>query len=327
MSWKCRRYRKLIDQAYAGSLDHASRRDLEKHAAGCQACSSYWTASQQLLEYNQQWREMKQRSSSVEVPAGLNNRIILAIREEAAKQGLPVNTAVHVSMQATQNRPIAWNRYASVAAAVLLLLVGWQILAPRLQNARTGNELAVIDAAGNSISTATRQSVVDQKAGYPTEKTVFGASDWRLFSGNFADVIAPCTSISDYGGATSIAGDPSITENANSSEAFQPADELDGQDLLVMLDQATAIRIYKRLLPSEQTLILAAYPNEDAARQYDVAKTDLTSCVTPFRIEIIKIDQLPTLINGFTGDMLVQTIESSLRDNDGLSWIMILIGA
>jgi hypothetical protein len=318
MTWKCRKYRSLIDHSFEGPLDHASRQDLDHHLAGCQSCSHYEQASNKLVQYTLQWRGQQAQQGECEVPAGLNGRIMDAIRLESTGSE---------SRRTTGVRPLAWSRYAGVAAALLLLFIGWQVFLPRMQNARAEHELAILDSAGHATVPASQETSNGQKAGDPTEKTAFGASNWQLFSGNFAQAMAPCINAGDTSSTTTTGGNATSTDTTSSSEAYLPTDAREYQDLLGLLDQAAAIRIYTRRLPVQQTLILAAFPAEDAARQYDQAKDDLASCTTPFRIEIIKIDDLPALIEGFSGSMLDQSIDSGLRSNGGLSWIMILMGA
>jgi hypothetical protein len=313
MIGKCRKYRRMMEQALDAKLDPSARHALDEHLAVCPDCQHLARAWARIGDYDLAWRQHR-AGLNAELPDGAQERIMAAIRSDAANWGQP---EVIVGTGAKQDhtgwaRP--WGRLAGVAVAVLLLVVGWRFMMPA-QTAAPADSIQT--DADMVISAGTTAGTAKSSEKYGTGQDAEGNEAWHAYTGSVATALAP--SVTDQFGQTEATA-KNGTENSLRTN-------LCSESLQKVINEAVAARVYTRQSPTPQTLVLLACQAADAERFYDQAKMSLTSCETPFRIEIIRIGDLPARVDGFSAILLTQTVEASLLTNDDLSWVMILIGA
>jgi hypothetical protein len=296
MSWICRRYREMIlNQTLDARSDSKSRHKLEQHLSHCPHCRAFSQNTQDWFAFRDDWRAQKEKAEPSE---GFPDRIIAAIRQEAAQQSL--QAAIPAKRP---GRMIYLNRAAGIAVAALLVVAGIQLLAPKK---------ALNTADGTSLGEQAMSTQANVKTASTTEpiKYIFSSApgSWQIYGGSLSGkAVADCTA----------------------SGARE--DGFSYEEIIRLLGQPVSLHIFTRqtdALANESQnqpsiLILAEYPSDAAAQMAEQVKLSLSSCETPVRIEIIRIDDLPTLVSGLDSDTLA---ELSAHRADASSWILILIG-
>jgi hypothetical protein len=316
MSKTCETLEKLIPDYLEGVLDGRNRIILEKHLASCADCRV-------CLDLQREWLSRRDAFIAATdipaVPVGLNDRIMTQVRAESATLAAGTNRRFLPGF----HRPFIWRSLAGTAAAFLLLFAVWQLL-PRLATASTSRKSADNEMTYTGEAASQDLSGKENITAAAKGNTETGADTWAIYRGDLRDLqAADCIfGLKNITPATT-AGQVPTQNNPVSNTAADVSNDT-AAAIMNILNESKVIRIMTRSTPPAQTLILAAFSDDEITAKMDLAQNALASCETPFQIEIIRTDDLPALLAKLGKTLYDKAFEQPAPES---SWIFILIGA
>lgn len=303
----CRAIEPLLADYLDGNPDQPLRAAVEKHLENCPTC-------RESVRMQQEWLKLRPlveiKDEDRIIPEGMNSRIVSAIRYEAA-----ASKYSETPRRKNWRQPAFWYKAASAAAAVILLVAFFQIIQNfGSQNATRDTKSAVDQLAsdfGSENATAGPTANAGSSDAVTGKTSLEGiAGSWQIYSGSFAELpAAEC--LFDVKATT--AGSVPSTDTANQPETM----------IFDLLNGAEDLRILTGVENTQNTLILAAYNSADISAKAEQIKIALATCINPVRIEIIKPEDMPELLNSLGPDLYAKVFDQALPSS---SWILILIG-
>ncbi len=290
MPRKCQSILPLLPEYLDEVLTDRDRQRVEQHLKDCAACRAE-------LAIQREW--LKTRSlflPETTAPTGLNERIMAAVLAEHTNPQVILLSAKRTE----RNKFWKWQTLTATAAALLLIIAVWQ-LAPLFLFTKAGSAATFADAS--DLTGFNPESATGESDGMTTSicGTYRGSGDWLPY---------PPPEISAKGYFESIFAQDAANFNAGA---------LDG-----ILADAQDIRYFSRDANGMESLIMAAYSQEEIDSRMIGIKNALTPCETPIQIEIIRREDLRGKLDSI--DQTLYDIAFPVPPTQS-SWIFILIGA
>lgn len=303
----CEKIEALLIDYLDGNLDQSLYDTVDSHLKDCERCRNSLKLQLEWLKYRPL---VALQDEAREIPEGMNSRIMAAIRFEAASREARKESPVKLL-----RRPGIWYKAASVAAAVILLVAviqvfhgfNWQRASLETKSA-SGQVSSDNSAEIANDSTAT---VFGTNAGVTGKTSLEGLSGgWQTYSGSLSELPS---------------ADCLFSKDASTEESIPGTDNPDPTNPMIfdLLNDSEDLRILISTGNPEKSLILAAYQTSSIEKKAEEIKIALPTCATPVRIEIIKYEDLPGLLNALGPDLYASVLE---RSSSSSSWILILIG-
>lgn len=303
----CEKIEALLIDYLDDNLDQSLRDTFDSHLKDCERCRNRLKLQQEWLKYRPL---VALGDEDREIPEGMNSRIMAAIRYEAASREERKESPVKLL-----RRPGIWYKAASVAAAVILLVAVFQVF----HSFNMQRDSLQTKAASGQVSPDYSAEIANDSKGtvYVTNGAVTGkaglegiSGGWQTYSGSLSELpSADCLFSRDAATEESVPG----TDIANPTNPM----------IFDLLNDSEDLRILTSTGNPEKSMILAAYQSSAAEKKAEQIKVALPTCATPVRIEIIKYEELPELLNALGPDLYASVLE---RSSSSLSWILILIG-
>ncbi len=295
---RCADFMALLPEYIDDELALSDRIRLEEHLAQCPSCRRELELQQAWLPHRHALTEAFEKRV---VPAGLNDRIMSAVRAE------------HATPHYMRWLTVSWRRsayrLAGAAAMVVLLLVALRLYQGiGMASATTTAARYSLTKAGNNLSDQAIAPVSGSQelnAGTGSNgKSAGTAAGWLVYNGSLANLDDDCVTVE------------SAAAQATAKRDLLPA-------IQTAISQARILRILTKAGPPSQTLILTAWPSAEAESQLAALKNAFATCENTPRIEIIKAGDLPAKLNSLETNLYARIFEQPPAE---YVWILILMG-
>ena len=316
--------------------------ELEKHLLSCAQCRKNLEVQRKWLQIQEHYLKPDKAASILtpEEQSELNDKIMRSVRYEASQ-----NMAEKSKKRPFWYQRAFWFQAAGSAALIVLLAVSFRLILqlPALSGAAVRqNDLAEYSAGENpEIAKSADQPDRGKSADAATTSVAVLFPDsktgWQIYSGSFADLPAARIFFDDPNAETMVTGSETIIDetaaNFGSDAAISSADAMGlvankfndrGKSIYAVLSQADSMRVLTDQNGSNSILILASYPTTSISDIRTSILKILEGCQTSIKIEIIKAEDLPDLLDSYEKNLFDKTFETTGKADQ--SWISILIG-
>lgn len=317
--------------------------ELEKHLLSCAQCRKNLEVQRKWLQIQEHYLKPDKAASTLtpEELVKMNDKIMRTVRLEATQNRVEKSKKRPFWYQRT-----FWYQAAGSAALIVLLAVSFRLIMqmPALTGAAIRSNDLVEYSAGENPEMAKSADQSDRgKSTDAATATVAGLlpdskTGWQIYSGSFADLPAARIFFDDpIAAAEGTGSETNINETAASlasDAAISSADAMGlvankfndrGKAIYAVLSQADSMRVLTDQNGSNSILILASYTTTNISDIRTSILKILEGCQTSIKIEIIKTEDLPGLLDSYEKNLFDKTFETTGKADQ--SWISILIGA